>query len=221
MAAINAHSGEKLWQVETDNTFTSEVKLSPDNQRVYMLCAGGIVESRDSRDGSLLWKFDCSNSEGNNIPCEGNAQAEFSLSPDGLTLYFGDIDGNLRAISIGSSIEPTPQLTDFPSRAPVTSAPTTAQPSVSAPPSLWPSATPTLSPTFLGETRPPSSAPSVSPTSPTAQPNASSNPTMLVASVTKPPTSPPNPSGGFALSCSTSIAAVLIALVGLQYEFHF
>jgi hypothetical protein len=144
--ALEAETGQIAWQAETNGSISSEPQLSPDDLRLYFVTEGGVLESRDQQDGTLYWTFQCDNVTAN---CEPNVQAEFSLSPDGMTLYYGDIDGNIRALQLGGPIDPRPPLTDYPTVAPL--------------PTL------SVSPTSVGYTQPPVIPPAPEPTLPPFQ----------------------------------------------------
>lgn len=141
LVALEAETGQIAWRAETNGSISSNPQVSPDDLRLYFITEGGVLESRDQQNGALYWQFHCDNMISN---CAPNVQAEFSLSPDGMTLYYGDIEGNIRALQLGRPIEPRPPLTDYPTVAPL--------PTIS------------LSPTTVGYTQPPVRPPAPEPT---------------------------------------------------------
>lgn len=50
------------------------------------------------------------------LSCENDVKGEFSLSPNGLVLYYGDYFGNVKAIRLGASMTPTVAPTAFPTK---------------------------------------------------------------------------------------------------------
>ena len=115
------------------------------------------------------------------IYCQDSVEAEFALSPDGLTLYYGDIFGKIVALSVAEQINPTDQPTPLPTAIPsleATPLPTmfpSIKPSLtkfpSNEPSNYPSVIPTSIPTVVHSSQPsswpselPSYVPSIHPT---------------------------------------------------------
>ena len=134
-------TGSLVWATTAFASIVSEPKLAPDNRRVYSISETGWVECRDVEDGTQYWKFVCNFLTGER--CVPSVLAEFALSPDGTTLYYGDVVGNIRALQVGRPIGISSPLTDYPSEAPL---PTMSE-----------------SPTVVGYTRPPA-APGGQPT---------------------------------------------------------
>lgn len=122
-----------VWEVTANASIVSEPKVSPDNRRLYSISETGKVECRDVKDGTQYWFFVCNFLTGDR--CVPSVLAEFALSPDGTTLYYGDVVGNVRALQVGRPIGLSSPLTDYPSEAPL---PTMSE-----------------SPTVVGYTRPP------------------------------------------------------------------
>lgn len=154
LVALDSRSGQILWQVSTSFPCANEPKFSPDDQQLYTITQAGTVQGHDSTTGSVLWSFNCTTNV-TNIPCVSSVQAEFSLSPDGTTLYYSDIQGNVRVLEIAQ--RQGPPLTTYPTQAPVTI------PSISSIPSSVPSLKPSEAPSKVGDTKSPTVSISASP----------------------------------------------------------
>jgi hypothetical protein len=108
------------------------------------------------------------------------ALGEFTTSDNGLILYYGDVNGNILAVQLGTSSVPTTPPSDFP---------TTDVPSMipSSVPSELPSARPSVSPpsesgqTTKAPTPPPTTPGPTEPTEPT-EPTSSGYQAVIIAS---------------------------------------
>jgi hypothetical protein len=130
-----------------------EAKLTPDDQRVDVIEADGAVTAMDQVTGDLFYSVTCSIHEAN---CANLVEAEFDRSNNGMFLYYGDINGKINAIELGTSLVPTIPPTDYPSPSP------TDYPSSVSPSSHPPSNLPTTLPSFVATN--PSQMPSLDPT---------------------------------------------------------
>lgn len=144
-----------VWEARAFSSIISEPKISPDNSRLLSISEIGEVECRGVQDGTPYWVFACNFVTAYN--CVPSVRAEFTLSPDGMILYYGDVGGNIRALRIGNPVDGSPPLTEYPSEAPlptVSNRPTVVgytQPPIppDRPPTIGPFRSPTpLSPTI-------------------------------------------------------------------------
>ena len=162
--SLGIDDGSQLWSAVGDVVISSSPKIDPEDRWVYITRADGTVSAYGMSDGSLVWSVSCE-SLGSNPPCVNDLQGEFSVSGDGLTLYFGDALGNIVALNLDSAINPGP-----------TSIPT-------EPGSGWPSAipsdAPSLTPTFFGQTYSPTQSPTIAPTAEGATPSPSKAPVEM------------------------------------------
>lgn len=99
----------------------------------------GHVMALRQVDGEEIWSINCgdiTNEQG--TACTDVIEAESSLSPLGLVLYYGDIYGNVKAIQLGESAVDTPAPTEFPGMTSEPTIATTETPSdvSSSPPSM-------------------------------------------------------------------------------------
>lgn len=131
--------------------------------------------AQNSKTGEILWEWSCFNFDRDSY-CQDSVSAEFSLSPDGFTLYYGDIFGRIFALGLGKSkgnftVAPTAMHTVSPSVNP-SSFPTQIP---SATPSEEPTILPTSIPSDFSSSKPstfPSNFPSSKPSSfPSEQPS--------------------------------------------------
>ena len=107
----------------------------------------GKVVAHEQVDGSTFWEFDYCDSAPMDVSCTSDVKGEFSLSSNGLVMYYGDLLGNVKALRLGASMSPTAAPTNFPTRA-QTAAPTirgTAAPTsrITNAPTSKPTETPT------------------------------------------------------------------------------
>ena len=119
---LDVATGNVVWKSNSTSLFTSEPKVSPDDSRVFSLQADGTLQCHAQTNGSAIWSATCTNL--NLSPCVNFVEAEFSISSDGLVVYYGDIAGNIKAIQVGTSKEPTAAPTNYPFFAAETSPPT-------------------------------------------------------------------------------------------------
>jgi hypothetical protein len=155
--AIAAKPGILLWNVTLASVSQCEAKVSPDDERVYILEAEtGAVTALDQLSGAELYSVSCDEYD---PQCGGEVQGEFAVSSDGLYLYYADINGQVKALALGESLVPLEGDTDYPTFSPMPTKPSTPFP------------TRTASPTWMDETAP-SSFPSGLPSSlPSAVPS--------------------------------------------------
>jgi hypothetical protein len=86
----------------------SEPKISPDDERLYIIQSGdGGVAGWNQIDAELLWLVSCDQFEKG---CSNAVRAEFILSRDGQFLYYGDVDGRVIALKLGEFGAPTPVI---------------------------------------------------------------------------------------------------------------
>jgi hypothetical protein len=160
-------------------------------------------------DGSEVWSINCDNiNEEPGTACADRIEAESSLSPNGLVLYYGDLSGNVKALQLGESTVETPAPTEYPTRFVPTPEPSSV-PSDS--PIVSPSQTPSVS---LSPTDPPSI---YFPLQPTRLPSFSPTPLKKRApfsSTLSPDQETPNPEdSGCSRPAIASVVGVLAALV--------
>jgi hypothetical protein len=90
----------------------SEPKISPDDERLYIIQSGdGGVAGWNQIDAELLWLVSCDQFEKG---CSNAVRAEFSLSRDGQFLYYGDVDGRVIAVKLGEFVTPVPTVAPVP-----------------------------------------------------------------------------------------------------------
>eukprot|EP00568_Trieres_chinensis_P019857 CAMPEP_0183321496 /NCGR_PEP_ID=MMETSP0160_2-20130417/69017_1 /TAXON_ID=2839 ORGANISM="Odontella Sinensis, Strain Grunow 1884" /NCGR_SAMPLE_ID=MMETSP0160_2 /ASSEMBLY_ACC=CAM_ASM_000250 /LENGTH=204 /DNA_ID=CAMNT_0025488447 /DNA_START=99 /DNA_END=710 /DNA_ORIENTATION=- len=146
-------------------------------------------------DGTPFWSISCSSFQDVNQFCQFSVEAEISLSSDGTTLYFGDLHGTIKALTVGcdhvqgcnlnssdssDSVFPSPRPSGTNNPSATTSESPSTVPTISTvsptnSPTRSPSHTPTTQSLFL--TLPPSNQPTLSPNNqPTLSP--SNQPTL-------------------------------------------
>lgn len=124
--------------------------------------------AQDARNGDIIWEWSCFDVTRDRF-CQDSVEAEFALSPDGRTIYYGDIYGKIVALAVakptGSTRAPTALPTVSPSA--FSSVVPTAQSDVpTMVPSIHPTDRPTVVPSIFPTDRPsehPSSLPTDSP----------------------------------------------------------
>lgn len=128
------------------------LKYSSEHNVVYSIeHLSGAVTQHDAETGTTNWRMECASMTINPI-CQDSVEADFSISDDGLTVYFGDVYGRINAVRF-----PPPQ-TEMPSSAPSESPSAAPSESPSAAPSTVPSVEPSEVPSST-----PSSSPSLEP----------------------------------------------------------
>jgi hypothetical protein len=169
---INTETGDILWSVEDLRPLSNKAIISPDDIYVYVTRENGLVAAYDQTTGEESWNITCADLED---PVESDGlltesfqrvaascvdliEAEASISPTGTVLYFGDKYGNVKAIQLGNSTEPTDAPTEFPTF-PITDAPSESlQPTRLPTAGFNPSLRPSLSPHAWTELLTPSSS---------------------------------------------------------------
>jgi PQQ-like domain len=145
--AISSATGDILWDMTQDAPISTKVVASPDNLLVYVITQSGVVSAQDQKTGEKMWSVNCATliDETNDpwLNCVDQIVAESTVSPSGLVLFYGDIEGNVKALQLGTTILPSVAPTEFPT----------------ALATKMPSASPTSSPTES-----PASAPTSQPT---------------------------------------------------------
>jgi hypothetical protein len=141
---MEAATGSIEWFNDGDRTGGYRVapKLNEPNgetPRVYIIeYERGTVRQHDATTGTLEWQWDCQDSTGTSS-CTNHVEAEFSLSPAGNILYYGDVTGKLTALRIADFDTPAPSQpanTNVPTAAPVVAA--TDRPATNSPVTLTP-----------------------------------------------------------------------------------
>ena len=165
--SLGIDDGNQLWSAVGDVVISASPKVDPEDRWVYITRADGTVSAYGMSDGSLFWSVSCE-SLGSDPPCMNDLQGEFSVSGDGLTLYFGDALGNIVALNLDPAINPGSM--------PPTSAPTEQG---SGWPSAIPSDAPSLTPTFFGQTYSPTKTPTIAPTQEGATPSPTEAPVEM------------------------------------------
>lgn len=121
---MQGKDGKALW---TDSATDSPILAEPvvDGDFVYVIeSSDGIVRQHSIGDGERTWTLDCTQSDA----CKGNVEADFSLSPNKNVVYYGDVDGNIVALTVAAF------ETDPPTLSPTVAPTTTAAPTVTASP---------------------------------------------------------------------------------------
>jgi len=156
--SINAATGDIEWSVVDVMPMSNKPVVSPDDKYVYVTRENGAVAAYDLGSGEEFWSLTCQDLQDqtsvsesvsrSTISCVDLVETESSISPSGLVFFYGDKFGNVKALQLGNSIEPTEAPSGFP----------TAYPSET--PSAVPSDLPSMVPT---ETHQPTSTPTISP----------------------------------------------------------
>lgn len=128
----------EVWVNPTVSLVLAEARVSPDNERIYYTQQAGDITSANTADGEINWA----------VSIGSFTMSEFSMSPDGGTLYLGTTQGKIVAWDVGLP-PPSEAPSEVPSDVP------------SAAPSRGPSP-PTLFPSFAPSDK--SEAPSLAPT---------------------------------------------------------
>ena len=153
--SLDAYTGLTNWRAEADSPFYAEARVSPDGRRVFSIeHTSGRITSRDAETGRAYWSVNCGTYDTSNPFCTYNVEAEFDLSDDGYTLYYADVLGLVRALTVGYDAPPSPAPTGVPTPRPM-----------EADPTREPSAEPTPEPTAQTEdpTRRPTEPPTPEP----------------------------------------------------------
>lgn len=107
LAAVSVFDGTVIWEYISTGQFTSSPEASPDNSRVYGVTGLDGIVALTTMNGDEIWNIKCNDLDTSSVPCLSRIQGDFSLSSDGLFLYFGDIGGNVRAIQVGDPGAPS------------------------------------------------------------------------------------------------------------------
>jgi hypothetical protein len=176
--SLNVTDGTDLWEYDSkQSTYVAQLKLSPDDEVVYSISArSGLVMAQDATSGNIYWQMDCTTFESSHKDCQDSVEAEFTLSPDGTRLYYGDIFGSVTAIKVAElDLIFVPMQTSAPSSIPSVVPTQVKSNQPSALPSLIPSNAPNTMPSIQPSTGPsimPSDKPSMQPSfSPSSQPS--------------------------------------------------
>ena len=197
--SLDAYTGLTNWRVESGAPFYAEARVSPDGQRVYGIeHTSGRITSRDAETGRAYWSVNCGTYDTSNPFCTYNVEAEFDLSDDGYTLYYADVLGLVRALTVGYDAPPSPAPTRVPTPRPM-----------EADPTREPSAEPTPEPT-TDQTEDPTRRPTEPPT-----PEARDNQPLD----NEPPDNGPPSGASRLLSSSPTLLGMLSATVGFVLAF--
>jgi len=197
--SIDAYTGLTNWRAEADSSFYAEARVSPDGRKVYSIeHTSGRITSRDAETGRAYWSVNCGTYDTANPFCTYNVEAEFDLSDDGYTLYYADVLGLVRALTVGYDAPPSPAPTRVPTPRPM-----------EADPTREPSAEPTPEPT-TDQTEDPTRRPTEPPT-----PEARDNQPLD----NEPPDNGPPSGASRLLSSSPTLLGMLSATVGFVLAF--
>lgn len=138
--------------VEAAAIMTSDIDEVLPQSSVYFVESRGVVRQYNAQTGFLLWTMDCKDSSDNGEECSP-VEADFCVSQDGKMVYYGDVRGNLVAISVDGKtnvreISDTPSVS--PSRSPVNAAPIAATRTRRPIAPIAPSMAPSHSPSTVG-----------------------------------------------------------------------
>jgi len=207
LLCLNTKNGKLLWSYDTKiSNYVAQMVLSPDEKVVYSIAArSGMVTALDALSGETIWQIDCTSFKGKHPDCQDSVEAEFTLSPDGTTLYYGDIFGSVTSIRV-AKIDPNSSNAPSASPSAIPSALPTQSPSKE--PSALPSQSPSDEPISLAsqlqaalQTQMPSDFPSLRPSD--SPSNKLINRTQLLAitptSFPQPTTRPTEPANASAL----------------------
>mmetsp|Transcript_12430 Transcript_12430/g.29385 ORF Transcript_12430/g.29385 Transcript_12430/m.29385 type:complete len:602 (+) Transcript_12430:242-2047(+) len=197
--SLDAYTGLTNWRVESGAPFYAEARVSPDGRRVFSIeHTSGRITSRDAETGQEYWSVNCGTYDTANPFCTYNVEAEFDLSDDGYTLYYADVLGLVRALTVGYDAPPSPAPTRVPTPRPM-----------EADPTREPSAEPTPEPT-TDQTEDPTRRPTEPPT-----PEARDNQPLD----NEPPDNGPPSGASRLLSSSPTLLGMLSATVGFVLAF--
>ena len=122
----------------------------------------GTVEALFQESGERAWTTNCTALGYNCSGTDAGTRGEFSLAESGAILFYGDVNGNILALQLGTLNAPTLPPTDFPTTGVPSTAPSVAPSAITDVPSASPSgapAAPTEPPVEGGSpTEPPVSA---------------------------------------------------------------
>eukprot|EP00592_Proboscia_alata_P002110 CAMPEP_0194376272 /NCGR_PEP_ID=MMETSP0174-20130528/24701_1 /TAXON_ID=216777 /ORGANISM="Proboscia alata, Strain PI-D3" /LENGTH=745 /DNA_ID=CAMNT_0039156857 /DNA_START=463 /DNA_END=2697 /DNA_ORIENTATION=+ len=84
----------------------NEARISPDGKRIYTIRHNdGTLTSYDALSGAIQWKFSCRDLESNaNSLCQSSVEAEFTISDNGIMVYYGDIYGTVTALQVSRHV---------------------------------------------------------------------------------------------------------------------
>ena len=122
---LSTDNGRSVWMDSTD----SEVLVRPliweddSGSVVYSIeSRNGRVRQHDLYSGEVYWEYSCADINGLGDLCQASVEAEFTISPSGNIIYYGDIFGRITSIEIADF------ETDAPTAAPTSLDPPTQQP---------------------------------------------------------------------------------------------
>lgn len=146
---VGSNNGQIQWSETPGSMIFAEPIIADDV--VYVIeSETGILRQHSIDDGNQLWQLDC---DSNDVYCENDVVADFSIVSTGNVLYYGDISGNIVAVQIANfeTAAPTGLASQAPTMSPTLSPTITANPTSLFPPTSQP--TPTFE-TWLGTKNP-------------------------------------------------------------------
>jgi len=139
MYCLETMTGKIVWSSDgnRESGYVVQPKLSEipeESPMVYTIeTLRGNVRQHNANNGYINWEFNCYNLSREKL-CGHSVEGEFSLSPDGNILYYGDIFGKItalqvatfmtNALSTSSTTGPSTNPTTIPSSNPTNLAPT-------------------------------------------------------------------------------------------------
>jgi hypothetical protein len=100
---VDTRTGEKNWSIPGTSPFLARSKVSPDDQRVYVIqSVDGRIFSLYQQTGGLNWLASCDQFEED---CANAVRADFELSHTGQYLIYGDVMGRIIALELGDLVE--------------------------------------------------------------------------------------------------------------------
>lgn len=146
--SVEAEKGKEVW---TDEEEGSEILAQPKvfesggEAVVYVIEAlNGRIRQHDMDKGERNWEYDLCTGNEENVSCE-SVEAEFSLSPTGNVVYYGDISGRIVALEVANfeTQAPTATISATPTVSPTTAPTLTYSPTtVTGKPTISPSIAP-------------------------------------------------------------------------------
>jgi outer membrane protein assembly factor BamB len=128
--SMKTETGDIVWSVSDNFPLSSKPVISHDDKVVYATRENGVVAAFDLGTGEEFWSVTCADLQLVSdtqlsraaTTCVDLIEAESSISPNGLVLFYGDKFGNVKALQLGDSSIPTSPPSEFPTY-PVTPSP--------------------------------------------------------------------------------------------------
>jgi len=104
---LQSKDGKQQWASMNGGTAILAQPVIVEDVLYVIESQNGTVRQHSLFGGDEIWQLDC---DSDSLICEEAVEADFTISPNGALLYYGDVSGNIVALQIGTVDTPAPTM---------------------------------------------------------------------------------------------------------------